>query len=361
MHQVAVLALEGVIPFELGIPHRIFGSAVDGDGTPLYEVTTCTLDGRPVTTDAGFTIGVEHDAQLLSKADTVVIPPSAALPELHERGGLPAPAAEALAGIPQGCRIMSICTASWVLAAAGLLNGRRATTHWREADHLQRAFPEVLVEPDVLFVDSGDVLTSAGASAGVDLCLHLVRSDHGSEVANRAARSCVVPPWRDGGQAQYIERPVPETSQTGTAATRAWALEHLDQPLPLPDLAAHARMSVRNFTRRFRAEVGMSPGQWLTGQRVERARHLLETSDLPIDTIVSRCGFGIPSSFRQHFRTIVGVSPSAYRRAFAQSAGNEQRAHPAADAAQAVNGERAPSLPRAALDGPTTTPGSRAE
>lgn len=319
MHRVAVLALEGVIPFELGIPHRIFGSATDADEDPLYEVITCTVDGQPVVSDAGFTVGVEHDAGLLSQADTVVIPPSGSLGAMHERGGLPDELADALARIRTDCRIVSICTAAWVLAAAGLLEGRRATTHWREADRFQRAFPHIRVEPDVLFVDDGDVLSSAGAAAGVDLCLHLVRSDHGSEVANRAARACVVPPWRDGGQAQYIERPVPEPSQSSTAATRAWALEHLDRPLPLPDLAAHARMSVRTFTRRFRAEVGTSPGQWLTRQRVERARHLLEASDLSVDTIVTQSGFGVPSSFRQHFRTMIGVSPSAYRRAFTQS------------------------------------------
>ncbi|GIH40267.1 AraC family transcriptional regulator [Microbispora corallina] len=316
MHRVVVLALDGVIPFELGIPSRIFGEAVGAHGERLYEVIVCTVDGRPVTGGAGFTIGVEHDAGALAGADTVVIPPSRALGPVREEGRLPAPLAAALSRVRPGARVVSICTASYVLAAAGLLDGRPATTHWREAEHFQRTFPRVRVDPGVLFVDDGDVLTSAGAAAGVDLCLHLVRRDHGSEVANRVARGCVVPPWRDGGQAQYIERPVPQPSRTTTAATRAWMMKHLDRPLTLSELAAHAGTSVRTFTRRFRDEVGMTPGQWLIRQRVERARHLLESTDLAIDQIADRSGIGAPSSFRQHFRAIVGVSPAAYRRTF---------------------------------------------
>ncbi|MEV4005406.1 helix-turn-helix domain-containing protein [Actinomadura sp. NPDC049753] len=316
MHRVAVLALDGVIPFELGIPSRIFGDAVGADGEPLYEVITCTVDGRPVTSSAGFTIGVECGAEAVGGADTVVIPPSNALGPVREHGRLPEPTAKALSYIRPGARIVSICTASYVLAAAGLLDDRPATTHWREAEHFQGMFPLVRVDPGVLFVDDGDVFTSAGAAAGVDLCLHLVRLDHGSEVANRVARGCVVPPWRDGGQAQYIERPIPEPSQATTADTRAWALKHLDRPVTLAELAAHARTSVRTFTRRFRDEVGMTPGQWLIRQRVERARQLLEGSDLPIDHVAEQSGFGASSSLRQHFRAIIGISPAAYRRTF---------------------------------------------
>ncbi|NUO59043.1 MAG: helix-turn-helix domain-containing protein [Hamadaea sp.] len=316
MHRVVVLALDGVIPFELGIPSRIFGEAVGADGEPLYEVIVCTVDGRPVTSSAGYTLGVEHDAEALAGADTVVIPPSHALGPVRENIRLPQPLAAALSRIRPGSRIASICTASYVLAAAGLLDDRPATTHWREAEHFQRTFPHVKVDPGVLFVDDGDVLTSAGAAAGVDLCLHMIRRDHGSEIANQVARGCVVPPWRHGGQAQYIERPIPQPSQATTADTRAWALQHLDQPVTLPELAAHARTSVRTFTRRFRHEVGMTPGQWLIRQRVERARHLLESSDLAIDQIADQSGFGAPSSFRQHFRAIIGVSPADYRRTF---------------------------------------------
>ncbi len=211
---------------------------------------------------------------------------------------------------------MSICTGSFVLAAAGLLDGRPATTHWGEADAFQRLFPLVELDPDVLFVDDGDLLTSAGAAAGVDLCLHVVRRDHGSEVANSAARRCVVPPWRDGGQAQYIERPVPEPHDEGTAPMRAWALERLDRPLSLAEMAGQAGMSVRTLSRRFREEVGVSPGKWLTRQRVELARRLLEASDLPVDQIARRAGFGTTVSLRQHLHAALGVSPIAYRRTF---------------------------------------------
>jgi transcriptional regulator GlxA family with amidase domain len=308
-HRVVVLALDGVIPFELGIPGRIFGAARGPGDEPLYEVLTCTLDGGPVRTAADFAIVVDHDATVLAGAGTVVIPPFAG-PYSEER------LATALTGVRPGTRIMSICTGSFVLAAAGLLDGRPATTHWAEAGHFQKLFPKVELDPDVLFVDDGDVLTSAGAAAGVDLCLHVIRRDHGSEVANRAARRCVVPPWRDGGQAQYIERPVPEPHDTGTAPVRAWALERLDRPLSLADLAAQAGMSVRTLTRRFREEVGVSPGRWLTLQRIERARHLLEATDLPVDQIAERTGLGSGTNLRQQLRETAGVSPTAYRRMF---------------------------------------------
>ncbi|GLY76849.1 GlxA family transcriptional regulator [Actinoallomurus iriomotensis] len=308
-HRVVVLALDGVIPFELGIPGRIFGAARGPADEPLYEVLTCTLDGRPVRTAADFAIVVDHDASALAGADTIAIPPFRGAYDQAALG-------TALDGVRPGTRIMSICTGSFVLATAGLLDGRPATTHWGEADRFRRMFPHVRLDPDVLFVDDGDLLTSAGAAAGVDLCLHVVRRDHGSEVANRAARRCVVPPWRDGGQAQYIERPVPEPYDAGTAPVRAWALERLDLPLSLADLAEQAGMSVRTLSRRFREEVGMSPGRWLTRQRIDRARHLLETSDLPVDRIARLAGFGTAVSLRQHLHATLGVSPIAYRRTF---------------------------------------------
>ncbi|MEU1538609.1 helix-turn-helix domain-containing protein [Actinacidiphila glaucinigra] len=312
MHRVVVLALDGVYPFELGIPNRVFGSAGD-----RYEVLTCTVDGRPVRTDSDFSVAVEHGPEVLATADTVVIPPYE-MRRITEK--LPAPVAAALGMIRPGTRIVSICTAAFALAAAGLLDGRPATTHWALADHFRRMFPGVALDADVLFVDDGDILTSAGAASGVDVCLHLVHADHGSAVANFVARVCVVPPWREGGQAQYIEQPVPAPTDTGTAATRQWALEHLDLPLTLNDLADHARMSLRTFARRFRDEVGTSPGKWLIQQRVSRARHLLESSDLPVDRIAGEVGFATATSLRQHLHAAIGVSPLAYRRTFRAAA-----------------------------------------
>lgn len=320
MHRVGVLALDGVIPFELGIPARIFGAARGAAGEPLYSVVTCSVDGRAVRAEADYDIAVAEDASVLARMDTVVIPPSHSLRGISEDGRLPDDLREALAHIRPGTRMVAICTAAFVLAAAGLLDHRPATTHWHEAARLQQLFTSVRVDPNVLFVDDGDVLTSAGAAAGVDLCVHIVRRDHGSAIANDVARACVVPPWRDGGQAQFIRQPVPESSTGGTAATRAWALERLGEPLTLASLAAHARVSVRTLTRRFRDEVGMSPGQWLAGQRIERARHLLETTDWPIDLVAHHAGFGTGTSLRQHLHGAVGVSPQAYRRTFRSAA-----------------------------------------
>lgn len=233
---------------------------------------------------------------------------------------LPREVREALALIRPDARIVSICTGAFVLAAAGLLEGRRATTHWQLADHFRRLYPHVDLDPDVLFVDDGRILTSAGAASGVDICLHLVRRDHGSELANTVARRCVVPPFRDGGQAQYIEQPVPEQGAASTAATRAWALERLGEPLTLGELAAHARMSLRTFARRFNDEVGLSPGRWLIQQRVVLARHLLESSDLSVDQIAARVGFATGASLRQHLHAAIGVSPQVYRRTFQAAA-----------------------------------------
>ncbi|MFF8392175.1 GlxA family transcriptional regulator [Streptomyces sp. NPDC016172] len=306
--RVVVLALDGVYPFELGIPSRILGAADD-----RYEVLTCSVDGGPVRTNADFGVTVEHGPEALATAGTVVIAPVA---PSHLTDEVSDDVLAALALIRPGTRIVSICTGAFVLAAAGLLDGRRATTHWQVADHFRRMFPRVDLDPDVLFVDDHPFLTSAGAASGVDVCLHLVRKDHGSHLANSVARRCVVPPFRDGGQAQYIEQPVPEQGAASTAATRAWALERLGEPLTLADLAGHARMSLRTFARRFHDEVGLSPGRWLIQQRVVRARHLLESSDLTVDQIAGRVGFATGASLRQHLHAAIGVSPQAYRRTF---------------------------------------------
>jgi transcriptional regulator GlxA family with amidase domain len=266
-----------------------------------------------VRTSDGFTVATEFDASLLEYADTVVVPGIESGPALEE-GRIPDGLRTALRAAAGHARLVSICTGASVLAAAGLLDGRPATTHWRDAEQFRRVFPAVRLDPDVLFVDDGDVLTSAGVAAGIDLLLHLVRRDHGSEVANRVARRNVVAPWRDGGQSQFIERPLPSAGDDGTAATRAWAAARLGEPLTLADLAAHARMSVRTFTRRFRDETGLSPQRWLAAQRLALARELLESSDAPVDRIAADAGFGTATSLRAHLRAAIGVAPLAYRR-----------------------------------------------
>ncbi|WAL64772.1 helix-turn-helix domain-containing protein [Amycolatopsis cynarae] len=314
MHRVVVLAVSEVIGYDLNIPPQVFNAAVR-DGQRLYDVRLCGVDDQPVKVSYGYEARFEHGPAVLAEADTVIIPGTrVAGPRQH--GVLPAELAEALALIPSHARIMSICTGAFVLAAAGLLDGRRATTHWSHAESFRRLYPQVELDENVLFVDDGDVLTSAGLSAGVDLCLHVIRSDHGSAVANQAARYCVVPPWRDGGQSQYIDRPLPAPGEGSTAATRAWAIEHLAEPLDLTTLARHARMSVRTFSRRFRAETGLSPRSWLNQQRVLHARHLLETTTLAIERVAAESGLGSAASLRQHFSATLGVSPLAYRRTF---------------------------------------------
>lgn len=308
VHRVVVLAIDGVYPFDLGIPSRVFGAA---DGR--YEVLTCSVDGGPVRTNSDFSITVEHGPEALRTADTVVIPPFVTTAVTRE---VPQVLLEALGSVRPGTRLVSICTGAFVLAAAGLLDGRPATTHWVVADLFREWFPQVALDPDVLFIDDGDVLTSAGAASGLDVCLHIIRKDHGSEVANQVARMCVVPPWRDGGQAQYIQHPVPEATVNGTSTARQWALENLHEPMTLADLAEYSHMSLRTFARRFTEEVGMSPGRWLIQQRVDRARHLLEATDLPVDEIAGQVGFAGGTSLREHLHAAIGVAPLAYRRTF---------------------------------------------
>jgi transcriptional regulator GlxA family with amidase domain len=312
-HRVVVLLLEPAIGYDAVIPVQLLGEATDDAGRPLYDVTMASLDGGPVRTSSGYRILPQDDATALRRAETVIVP-GTQLPGPRRDGTIPPEVAAALATVRRGARLVSICTGAFVLAADGRLDGRPATTHWKHADDLAALYPEVRLDPDVLFTDDGDVLTSAGLSAGVDLCLHLIRRDHGSEVANRVARYCVVPPWRDGGQAQYIERHVPSRDEASTAAARAWALEHLEADVPA--LAARAGMSERTFARRFRDETGQSPGAWLIQQRVRHAQHLLEETDLAIDDVATRAGMGTAASLRAHLRSQVGVSPAAYRRTF---------------------------------------------
>ena len=231
----------------------------------------------------------------------------------------------------RGSRIISLCTGAFALAGAGLLDGRRATTHWAECDEFARRHPNVTVDPGVLFVDEGDILTSAGSAASIDLCLHVVRQDHGTEIATQLARQLVVPPQRDGGQAQYIEAPMPELDSASLfAGTVSWLQEHLDQPITVEDLAARSAMSPRTFARRFLASTGTTPYQWLVRQRVQLAQRLLEMSDLPIDSVAEKSGFSTAANLRKHFSRAVRTSPQAYRRTF-----QDRRVHPELERAAA--------------------------
>ncbi|MBO0803106.1 MAG: helix-turn-helix domain-containing protein [Nocardiopsaceae bacterium] len=310
-HRVAVLARPGVLPMELSLVHEIFRTA---DGR--YEVITCAPEPGAVRVSADFSLLVSHGLGALATADTVIIPAAHDPDDAALTAPLTGPLAAALAAVRPGTRIASICTGSFVLAAAGLLDGRPATTHWKNADAFRRAFPRVRLDPGVLYTDDGDLLTSAGGAAGIDLCLHMIRRDHGTDVAAEVARRNVVPPHRDGGQAQFIRQPVPPGGEASTATVRAWMLDRLGQPADLGCLARKASMSKRTFTRRFREETGVSPIQWLNQQRLDRARQLLETTSLPVDLVAKRSGFGTAGSLRLHLQETLGVSPTAYRATF---------------------------------------------
>ncbi len=309
-HRVVAVVLEGVRVLDLAAPAHFFGHL----GPPRYAFDLAAVEPGAVRGSSGFEIVVEHGLDALEEADTIVVPgygptdrtpPEALLDALRAAAG-------------NGARVMSICTGAFALAHAGLLDGRRAATHWADAAALASRFPAVEVDADVLFVDGGDVLTSAGVAAGLDLCLHVVRSDHGAEVASAFARRTVIAPHRDGGQSQFIDLPLPPPVEKSAdlAATRTWALENLSQPLDVATLANHALVSPRTFARRFRAETGTTPHKWLLHQRVLQARRLLESSDTAVEEIATRCGFGSAASLRTHFRSQTGTSPIAYRRAF---------------------------------------------
>jgi transcriptional regulator GlxA family with amidase domain len=309
MHRIAVLALDAVVPLDLAIPAQVFGNYPEAP----YTLTVCAPAAGPVPTSAGFAVVADAGVEALAEADTVLVPGFS--PHLRVP---PEPVLEALrAAHARGARMVSICTGAFALAEAGILDGRRATTHWRDAADLAARHRAVRVEPGVLYIDEGEVLTSAGVAAGLDLCLHILRRDHGAALANRIARRIVVPPHRDGGQAQYVEQPVPEQPGGSLAATRAWALERLAEPLSVRTLAAHAHVSERTFARRFAAETGVPVLRWLLAQRVDAARAALESTDASIDEIADRCGFGTAANLRKHFHRHLHTTPTAYRRTFA--------------------------------------------
>ncbi len=306
-HRVAVLALEAVVAFDLAIPCQVFGHR---DERGRYALTVCSAGDGPVATTTGMAVLAPGGLDDLTPADTVVVPgfvrdapvPEAALVALR-------------AAAARGARVVSICTGAFALAQAGLLDGRRAATHWRDAARLQAEHPAINVDGDVLFAaeDDGRLWTSAGVAAGIDLCLHLVRQDHGAAAANAIARRMVVSPLRDGGQAQFSQRPVPPTPDDPLAATRAWMLEHLEEPLTVAQVARHAGHSPRSLHRHFVAQTGCTPLQWLLRRRVDEARRLLEETTLPVDEVAARAGFGSATALRTHLRRALGTTPSAYR------------------------------------------------
>jgi transcriptional regulator GlxA family with amidase domain len=316
-HTVAALVAHGVAPFELGVPCEVFGIDRSELVDPWYDFFIAAAEPGPLDTGLGFTIDTPHGLDDLRRADTIIVP---AWRDIHER-----PSDDMLdalrAAHARGTRLLTVCSGAFVLGHAGLLDGRRATTHWMYAEELAAQFPEVDVDPDVLYVDDGDILTSAGTAAGIDLCLHIVRLDHGADVANAVARRMVVPPHRDGGQAQFVETPVSlQPGDDPMLSTLDWAMEHLHQPLSVELLAHRATMSPRTFARRFRAVTGTTPLQWVLRQRVLLAQRLLECTEEPVELIAQRCGFGSAAALRTHFGRVLDTSPMTYRRTFRQEA-----------------------------------------
>lgn len=306
--EVAILALDDAVPFDVAVPCQLFAPEPNA-GLPRYNVAVCGESPGNVQTANGFALAVTHGLEAIANATTIVATGT-------ERADPPLSpdVARALRDAQgRGARMVSICTGAFILAAAGVLDGHRATTHWRHVDELRARYPRVDVVPDVLFVHDDNVFTSAGLAAGIDLCLYIIGLDHGAEAANAVSRQMVVAPYRPGDQTQTIHRPVPRSEDAGLADTRVWLLQHLDAPLSIDEMASHANMSRRTFTRTFRDETGVSPLQWLLYQRIDLARRLLEATDDPIETIPARCGFETAAAFRTQFRRFVGTTPSTYR------------------------------------------------
>ncbi len=308
MHKLTILLPPNPVLFDFATALTVFGEGAKD----YYRVRISSCASGPVVAHDAVSIGLAEGLEALEGAESIVVPGT-----MGSSAPAPLPLLEALRSAhAKGARVASICTGAFILAEAGLLDGRRATTHWEVAGDLAARFSRVRVDPDVLYVDEGDVLTSAGVAAGIDLCLHMVRSDFGEQLANAVARRMVFGPHRSGGQAQYIERPLPPARSCGLEATRAWVQERLDQPVTVTEMARHACLSVRAFSRRFHEESGTSPLQWLIAQRIELARRLLEGTDLAVEAVSHRCGFGSSLSFRQHFKRLVRTSPTAYRQTF---------------------------------------------
>jgi transcriptional regulator GlxA family with amidase domain len=314
---IAVVAFDGISPFHLSVPCMVFGEDRTETGAPRFRMRVCAPEPGPLQTNAGFELVVPHGLEAIRRAQIVVVPS-------WRDDGSPAPPAliRALqAAHRRGATVVGLCLGAFVLAEAGLLDGRPATTHWNLATAFARQYPKVKLQPEVLYVDDGDVLTSAGTAAGIDCCLHLLRVRYGAETANRAARRMVVAPHRQGGQAQYIQQPMPATAERDRLAPLLeWLGKHLDVPHELDNLAQRALMSRRTFTRRFRESTGTTVGQWIQNQRLALAQRLLETTDHPVERIATGAGFGSAVSLRKHFASAFKVSPTVYRRQFSRTA-----------------------------------------
>lgn len=311
LRRVAVVVLEGAKPLDVGIPAQVFTTRP----SMPYEVRVCGVEPGLVAGGDGLSYSVQHGLEVLADAELIFIPGY----RHPDREPPPEALVQALiAAHARGARLAAISTGAFALAATGLLNGKRATTHWHYSEIFADQFPQVQVNESVLFVDEGAVLTSAGAASGIDLCLHILRNDLGVATANHAARRLVAAPYRSGGQAQFVRRNVPTTTGERFAATREWVLRHLDEPISIDLLARHASVSPRTFSRRFHGETGYTPMQWVMRMRVDLARELLENTDLGIDEIAVQVGLGTGTNLRQFFRRVLGTTPSEYRRAFTQ-------------------------------------------
>jgi transcriptional regulator GlxA family with amidase domain len=320
LKDVAVVALDGFSPFELSVPCEVFGTDRTDEGLPGYDFAVVAGEPGPIRSDVGFTLGSCAELSRLRSADLVVIP--APSDERCLRADWPEPLLAALRdAAARGARVLSVCTGAFVLGAAGLLDGRACTTHWRHARDLAAMYPAAKVDPAVLYVDDHPVITSAGTAAGIDACLYLVRKEQGGRVANAIARRMVVPPHRDGGQAQYVELPVGPPDADTLGELLEWMIRNLGRPMPISDLADLAAMSPRTFARRFVQETGTTPQRWLIGQRILLAEQLLEETDETVDVIAERAGFGNATGLRHHFRAWRSTTPNAYRRTFARAAG----------------------------------------
>lgn len=315
LNSVSAMVLDGVAVFEFGVVCEVFGIDRSNDGVPNFDFKVCGPEaGKPLRTSVGAWLTPDHDFSSLVGADLVAVPAISGPVENY-----PLEALEALrTAAAAGSIILTVCSGAFVVGAAGLLDGRACTTHWMHAAELARLYPTAKVDRNVLYVDDGNLITSAGTAAGIDACLHLVRRELGSAVTNTIARRMVVPPQRDGGQRQYIDQPIPVRCSDGFAPQLDWILSNLEKPHTVATLAKRAAMSTRTFARRFVEETGTTPMQWVTDQRVLYARRMLEETDLDIDRIADRSGFGTSTLLRHHFRRVIGVTPSDYRRRFAR-------------------------------------------